>query len=127
MSIVVAILIVGGYIIRFENKQVPYTEIQNQNLLKVILKDTKSKNNDKNCRWEYGWFQEYHLFALLCVPKVDPSSFYTIEKRYKIKKEFLKVDDEYIMFGEKIKIRMNEKEMGHLGLPIDSVIIHWDE
>jgi len=126
VSIFIVIFMIVIYLIGYQKKLIPYTEIQDKYFLKEILNDTSSKDgSDKNCRWEYGHFQEYNLFALSCVPKVDPSSFYTIERRYKIKKKFLTIDDEYIMFDQKIKIRMNEKEMGNLGLPIDLIIIHW--
>lgn len=128
ISIFAIFLAIALYFVCCPKKPISFVEIQDKYFLRDILKDKSSKGGDKNCRWDYGRVQEYHLFVLFCVDNAeDHGSFYTIEKRYKIKKKFLKVDDEYIMFGEKIKIEVNKKENDALLLPVDSVMIHWDE
>ena len=113
------------FVLGCTKNRIEYKIIEDKQILKELLKDTQSKHNNKHCRWEYGYFKEYHLFSLSCVPKIEPSSFYTIEKRYKIKKKLLDIDDFWFSSGGKVKIRMNENEMDMLGLPVSAVKIHW--
>lgn len=112
----------------FQRKPLEFKEIYTQQELYAILQDTSSKDISKHCGWEYGHTPDYHLFQNFCLPKVEPGSFYTVEKRYKIKKELLKIDDVYVNFhNEKLKMMKDEKNKFY-GIGLTSqVIIHWDD
>ena len=126
--LLISLLIIVFIYLFFPRQPMPFLEIENKKELKKILNDTKSKYDDKRCSWYYGHFQEYHLFELECLPKVEPGSFYTVEKRYKIKKSLLKIDDMYIVSyasGDKERLsKIEDKE--RVSIAVRDIKIHWD-
>ena len=109
------------------NKTVEEDIITNDKfVLKQILNNTQNNNSHKSCRWEYAHTEKEHIFLYSCIPKKNQSSFYSIEKRYRISKKYLKVDNTYMMFGKKILIRINEENNKiTIGIPLNMIHIYW--
>jgi len=120
-SILIVFIIVLLYFFT-PRRPMPFIEITSKEAIKEVLQNTQSKDHDKWCEWYYGDFQEYHIFELKCIPNINPSSFFTIEKRYKIKKTLLKIDDSSPKGYAKIS---SKKERTYIN--IKEITIYWSK